>query len=82
MAHVLTIRRLPETVQLALRRRAAAAGRSMEAEARAILTEACASRSVGADWAAGLLERARARTGDAPQTDAVELIREGRNARG
>jgi plasmid stability protein len=37
----LNIRNLPDEVQAALRVRAAKAGRSMEAEARAILTEAC-----------------------------------------
>jgi plasmid stability protein len=37
----LNIRNLPDEVQAALRVRAARAGRSMEAEARAILTEAC-----------------------------------------
>ena len=38
---VLSIRGLPEEVHAALRMRAALAGRSMEAEARAILTQAC-----------------------------------------
>jgi antitoxin FitA len=37
----LNIRNLPDEVQAALRVRAAEAGCSMEAEARAILTEAC-----------------------------------------
>jgi len=37
----LNIRNLPDEVHQALRRRAAESGRSMEAEARAILTQAC-----------------------------------------
>jgi hypothetical protein len=80
MADVVTIRRLPEPVQAALRERARRAGRSMEAEARAILTAACAGR-VPAGWVDGLRERARARTGGRPQTDSAELIAEGRDAR-
>ena len=38
---VLTIRNVPEEVRARLRLRAARAGRSAEAEARAILAEAC-----------------------------------------
>lgn len=38
---VLTIRNLPEEVRNCLRLRAATAGRSMEAEARSILSAAC-----------------------------------------
>ena len=38
---ILNIRKLPEDVHKRLRLRAARAGRSMEAEARAILAEAC-----------------------------------------
>jgi plasmid stability protein len=38
----LNIRRLPDEVHARLRLRAARAGRSMEAEARAIITAACA----------------------------------------
>jgi plasmid stability protein len=38
---VLNIRNLPDDVHVRLRIRAAKAGRSMEAEARAILIEAC-----------------------------------------
>ncbi len=47
----LSIRNLPEEVHVGLRVRAARAGRSMEAEARAILAEACAPepRVTGAD---------------------------------
>jgi plasmid stability protein len=52
----LTIRNLPDPVHQRLRVRAARAGRSMEAEVRAILTEACApgtesaSVQVVRDW--------------------------------
>lgn len=80
MADVLTIRRLPETVQLALRERARRSGRSMEAEARAILTSACVGQE-SSNWASGLRERARTRTGGRHQTDSAELIAEGRDAR-
>ena len=38
---VLNIRKLPDEIHRRLRLRAAKAGRSMEAEARAILTEVC-----------------------------------------
>lgn len=41
---VLNIRNLPDEIHLRLRVRAAKAGHSMEAEARAILSEACAPR--------------------------------------
>ncbi|MFO1048712.1 MAG: Arc family DNA-binding protein [Geminicoccaceae bacterium] len=80
MAEILTIRRLPKAVQSALRERARRAGRSMEAEARAILTDACLGTRSG-DWAEGLQARARARTAGRPQTDSAEIIGEGRDAR-
>lgn len=80
MAEILTIRRLPEPVQAALRERAQRAGRSMEAEAREILTAAVFG-AAGSGWAEGLRERARARTGVKPQTDSALLIAEGRDAR-
>ena len=80
MAEILTIRRLPETVQAALRERARRAGRSMEAEAREILTAACVGRG-GSDWLEGLRKRARARTGGRQQSDSALLIAEGRDAR-
>jgi hypothetical protein len=41
---VLNIRNLPEDVHQALRARAAAAGKSMEAEARTILADVCLPR--------------------------------------
>ena len=80
MAEILTIRRLPESVQSVLRERARRAGRSMEAEARAILAAACHGQEA-AGWAEGLRERARARTVGRAQTDSAELIAEGRDAR-
>ena len=80
MAEILTIRRLPESVQSVLRERARRAGRSMEAEARAILAAACLGREA-AGWAEGLRERARARTVGRTQTDSAELIAECRDAR-
>lgn len=80
MALVLTIRRLPEDVQSALRERAAAAGRSVEAEAREILTSACAPRRDLAWWNE-LARRARARTPQTLTVESAELIREGRDAR-
>ncbi len=80
MASVLTIRRLPEDVQAALRERAAAAGRSVEAEAREILTSACAPRRDAAWWNE-LARRARARTPQPLAVESAELIRQGRDAR-
>jgi len=46
---VLNIRNLPAEVHARLRLRAARAGRSMEAEARAILAAACAEDEIGPD---------------------------------
>jgi hypothetical protein len=80
MASVLTIRKLPEDVQALLRQRAAVSGRSVEAEAREILTAACAPRSKG-DWWRGLTKRRQARTPTQLSTESADLIREGRNAR-
>ncbi|MDE1145250.1 MAG: plasmid stabilization protein [Azospirillaceae bacterium] len=81
MASVLTIRKLPEEVQDALRLRAAHAGRSVEAEAREILAAACLPASSISNWAEGLSLRAQARTQGQAQTDSADLIREGRDAR-
>jgi plasmid stability protein len=80
MADILTIRRLPETVQAVLRERARRAGRSMEAEAREILTAACVGRA-SSDRLEGLRARAQARTGSRVQSDSADLIAEGRDAR-
>jgi plasmid stability protein len=57
---ILTIRNLPRDVHARLRIRAARAGRSMEAEVRAILAQACASEKAASsgsalqDWVARL----------------------------
>ena len=48
----LTVRNLDDDVQQRLRRRAAEHGRSMEAEARHILTAAVGTPSVIVDWIA------------------------------
>lgn len=46
----ITVRDLDQGVKDALRRRAAAHGRSMEAEVRAILAEAVSARDLGNAW--------------------------------
>jgi antitoxin FitA len=52
----ITVRRLPEGFEERLRLRAAANGRSMEAEARAILLDTLdADRRVDLDWVDALL---------------------------
>jgi antitoxin FitA len=80
MASVLTIRKLPEAVLAALRERAAAAGRSLEAEAREILASACLPR-LGAAWWNELARRSRARTLRQLTIESADLIRAGRDAR-
>jgi plasmid stability protein len=80
MASILTIRKLPDDVQAALRQRAAVSGRSIEAEAREILAAACLPLR-NSDWWDGLARRRLARTPKKLETESVELIREGRNAR-
>jgi plasmid stability protein len=80
MASVLTIRKLPEDVEAAWRERAVAAGRSVEAEAREIITSACTPRRDAAWWDE-LARRARARTPQPLMVESAELIREGRDAR-
>jgi hypothetical protein len=50
MSDSLLIRNLPESLKPALRRRAAAHGRSVEAEARAILEEAVAADEDFVSW--------------------------------
>ena len=81
MASILTIRKLPEEVQALLRQRAAEAGRSVEAEAREIITAACAPHHGSRDWWAGVAKRRLARTAKLLATESSDLIREGRNAR-
>ena len=80
MATVLTIRKLSEAVQAALRERAAASARSVEAEAREIITSACLPRRDAAWWNE-LTRHARARTPQQLAVESAELIREGRDAR-
>ena len=50
MSDSLLIRNLPESLKPALRRRAAAHGRSVEAEARVILEEAIAAEEDFVSW--------------------------------
>lgn len=80
MATVLTIRKLPEAVQASLRRRAARTGRSVEAEARAILSSACLPR-MDSTWWKGLEKRRLARTPQKLKLKSAELILEGRDER-
>jgi antitoxin FitA len=80
MASVLTIRKLPDDVQAALRQRAAASGRSVEAEAREILASACLPRQTAAWWDE-LAKRRLARTPQQLSVESVDLLREGRDAR-
>lgn len=48
----ITVRDLPDDVQRRLKQRAAANDRSMEAEARAILSAAVAAKDFGSSWLA------------------------------
>lgn len=80
MAKAINIRGIDDRVHDALRLRAARTGRSVEAEVRTILAEACLpAGTVG--WAEGLRERAKARTGGRAQTDSADLIRAARDGR-
>lgn len=54
---ILNIRNLPEHVHRRLRVRAARTGRSMEAEARSIITAACADEEVPAEALQSLVDR-------------------------
>ncbi len=70
----ITVRQLPDEVKQRLRMRAAANGRSMEAEARAILTDALAEeRRIDFTWVEGLIA-----LGD--EYGGVELVIERDNA--
>jgi plasmid stability protein len=80
MAPVLTIRNLSEDVLAALREGVAAAGRSVEAEAREILVSACISRRSD-EWWRGLSSRRNARTPKRLELESAQLIREARDAR-
>lgn len=75
----ITIRQLDDEVVASLRRRAAAAGHSMEQEARLILAAAMTSDPVL------VVERLRARLaayGERRFTDSAEIVREMRDSRG
>ena len=62
----LNIRKLPDEVHQALRVRAARHGRSMEAEAREILADACRPRLSGEETARRLREAGRKAFGGKP----------------
>ena len=74
----LIVRDVDEATARALRQRAAANGRSVEAEHRMLLREVLGVSAPPADFAAAAARlRARLDRG----TDSAELVREGRNAR-
>ncbi|MFQ5959014.1 MAG: hypothetical protein ACE5LF_06560 [Alphaproteobacteria bacterium] len=71
-----TIRNLDDDVVAALKRRAKANNRSLEAEVRHILSAMVRGQS--REEFLALAERISAMTPDRPQTDSVELLREDR----
>ncbi len=74
---IVTIRNLDDDVVAALKRRAKANNRSLEAELRVLLTREV--RGQTAEDFLALADRIRAMTPtDRPQTDSVELLREDR----
>jgi len=73
----LTIRNLDDEVAAALKARAKAHNRSLEAEVRQILTDQARRPWRGAELVARA-ERIAAMTPDVPQTDSVDLLREDR----
>ena len=75
----ITIRGLPDDVKTRLRVRAAQAGRSMEAEAKAILTESCAPRDSGQGWKDLQDYIQRTWKGKKPKSMVDDLIGERRN---
>ncbi len=73
-----TVRNLEDDVVAALKRRAKANNRSLEAELRVVLVRAV--RGYDAEDFLALADRIRAMTPkDRPQTDSVELLREDRS---
>ena len=78
----LNIRNLPDEVHRRLRIRAAKHGRSMEAEARSILTEVCATREPAQDTATKVAELQafidKLYAGKKPENVVDELIAERR----
>jgi plasmid stability protein len=75
MAQIL-VRNLDERVVRRLKRRAKAAGRSLQAEAKAILEDAA---KLDMEAARKVLEKFRAQFGDRTFSDSAELIREDRD---
>lgn len=75
----LIVRDVDEAVAQALRQRAAANGRSVEAEHRVLLREALGTAAPVEDFAAAA---ARLRSRLSRGTDSALLVREGRDARG
>lgn len=73
----LNIRNLPEEVHRRLRVRAARAGRSMEAEAREILAEACRG-DVGSEQLTDVQEYVRSLYGGRPPAGMVDALIEER----
>ncbi|MCP5374221.1 MAG: hypothetical protein H6907_21000 [Hyphomicrobiales bacterium] len=74
----LTIRNLDDDIAEALKARAKAHNRSLEAEVRQILTDQALRPWRGAELVARA-ERIAAMTPDVPQTDSVDLVREDRD---
>ena len=74
----LTIRNIDDAVVEALKARAKAHNRSLEAELRKLLTDQARRSSRGAEFRARA-ERIAAMTPDVPQTDSTLLIREDRD---
>ncbi len=73
-----TVRNLDDDVVAALKQRAKANNRSLEAELRVVLVRAV--RGYDAEEFLALADRIRAMTPkDRPQTDSVELLREDRS---
>ncbi|HVI23390.1 MAG TPA: Arc family DNA-binding protein [Myxococcales bacterium] len=75
MADIL-IRRLPKEVVSRLKKRAAAKGRSLQAELKEVLVEA--ARPDDLAKVREIARQLRLRTKGRPQTDSVELLREDR----
>ena len=78
----LSVRSLSETTYEGLRRRAAMAGRSMEAEARLVLERAANEQPIDRKaLVAELRRRALERSGGKVLADSTPLIREDRDSR-
>jgi len=76
MADIL-IRRLPKEVVSRLKKRAAAKGRSLQAELKEVLVEA--ARPDDLAKVREIARQLRLRTKGRPQTDSVDLLREDRD---